>query len=178
MTEDSASPTPALRRQRSPLVAIAVAALVLAAVAFALTLEKTPAPNVALTTIDGHHLSTAQMKGKVVILNFWATSCTTCMHEMPMMVKAFHDFEGKGVEFVWVAMSYDPPEFVANYTKSRELPFEVAMDKEGTVAKAFGNVELTPTTFVIDKEGHIVKRYLGEPEFAELEGELKKELAG
>jgi peroxiredoxin len=65
-------------------------------------------------------------------------------------------------------MSYDPPSYVVNYTETRRLPFKVAIDNTGIVAKAWGDVQLTPTTFVVNRQGDIVKRYVGEPDFAEL----------
>ena len=83
--------------------------------------------------------------------------------------------QGAGLEFVAVAMSYDAPMYVTNYTQTRNLPFKVAMD-DGSVAKQFGNVQLTPTTFVIDRNGKILKRYVGEPTFAELDALLDKAL--
>jgi peroxiredoxin len=74
-------------------------------------------------------------------------------------------------------MSYDPPSYVVNYTETRKLPFQVAIDNTGTVAKAWGDVQLTPTTFVVNKKGEIVKRYVGEPNFAELHQLIEKLLA-
>ncbi|HWX12560.1 MAG TPA: TlpA family protein disulfide reductase, partial [Trinickia sp.] len=67
------------------------------------------------------------------------------------------------------------PMYVANYAQTRQLPFKVALD-DGTAAKEFGNVQLTPTTFVVDRNGTILKRYVGEPQFAELDKLLQKAL--
>jgi len=72
-------------------------------------------------------------------------------------------------------MKYDAPMYVTNYAQTRNLPFKVAMD-DGSAAKQFGNVQLTPTTFVVDKDGKILKRYVGEPTFAELDALLDKAL--
>jgi peroxiredoxin len=94
---------------------------------------------------------------------------------MPQMVQTYNRFKGKGLEFVAVAMSYDAPMYVTNYTQTRQLPFKVAMD-DGSAAKQFGNVQLTPTTFLVDKDGKILKRYVGEPQFAELDQLLEKAL--
>ncbi|HTD05426.1 TlpA disulfide reductase family protein, partial [Undibacterium sp.] len=76
-----------------------------------------------------------------------------------------------------VAMQGDPPNYVLNYTETRKLPFDVALDVQGSLAKAFGDVKMTPTTFVIDKHGNILKRYLGQPSFPELHQLLDKALA-
>jgi peroxiredoxin len=143
---------------------------------FSLSTHKT-APPVTFTAIDGSKFSAQSLRGKVVMVNFWATSCTTCVKEMPQMVETYNKYQRQGLEFVAVAMSYDPPDYVRNYAQSRQLPFKVALDGSGEVANAFGDVKLTPTTFVIDKQGKILKRYVGEPEFAELHQLLEKALA-
>ena len=74
-------------------------------------------------------------------------------------------------------MSYDPPQWVNNFAQTRQLPFKVALDNTGEVAKAWGDVKLTPTTYLVDKQGNIVKRYVGEPEFDALHQLVEKLLA-
>ncbi|WP_025916686.1 TlpA disulfide reductase family protein [Herminiimonas sp. CN] len=157
----------------SRLGALALAALL----AVALAGCGTPAPEVTYTSLSGEKITSQSLRGKVVMVNFWATSCTTCVKEMPEMVKTYNKFQGKGLEFLAVAMSYDPPNYVLNYAQTRSLPFKVALDADGALAKAFGDIKLTPTTFVIDKKGNILKRYVGEPDFAELHQLLDKALA-
>ncbi len=133
------------------------------------------APDVTFTLLSGQKISTADLKGKVYIVNFWATSCETCMKEMPQMVETYNRFKNQGLEYIAVAMQYDAPMYVANYTQTRGLPFKVALD-DGNAAKQFGNVQLTPTTLVIDKNGNILKRYVGEPPFAEFDALLRQAL--
>lgn len=134
------------------------------------------APEVTFVDLQGNKLSTQDLRGKVVMINFWATSCTTCVKEMPQMVDTYKKYKDRGLEFVAVAMSYDPPNYVLNFAETRQLPFKVALDSQGQLAKSFGNVQLTPTTFVIDKQGHIVKRYLGEPDWDGLHALLEQSL--
>lgn len=134
------------------------------------------APDVTFVDLQGNKLSTQDLRGKVVMVNFWATSCTTCVKEMPQMVDIYKKYQGRGLEFVAVAMSYDPPNYVVNFVQTRQLPFKVALDIEGKLAKSFGDVQLTPTTFVIDKKGYIVKRYLGEPDWDGLHTLLEQSL--
>ncbi|NYT65464.1 TlpA family protein disulfide reductase [Alcaligenaceae bacterium] len=119
------------------------------------------APDVVYTTLDGKQLSSQDLRGKVVLVKFWATSCTTCIAQMPGNIETYNDLHAKGYELIAVAMDYDPPEYVRNFAASRELPFPVVLDSDGSIAKAFGDVKLTPTAFLIDKQGNIVRRYLG-----------------
>jgi peroxiredoxin len=136
-----------------------------------------PAPASTFVLLDGSKKTTADFKGKVTLVNFWATSCVTCVAEMPEIVATHEKFKSRGYETVAVAMSYDPPSYVVNFTETRKLPFKVAIDNTGAVAKAWGDVQLTPTTFLVNKRGQIVKRYVGEPNFADLHRLIEKLLA-
>ena len=80
----------------------------------------------------------------------------------------YEKFRSRGYQTVAVAMSYDPPAYVANFAESRKLPFAVAIDNTGEIARRFGDVQLTPTSMLINKRGEIVKRYVGAPDFAAL----------
>ncbi|MDB5958476.1 TlpA disulfide reductase family protein [Ramlibacter sp.] len=155
----------------------AAAAAVVAAGAFFFVGGATAAPDTTFVLLDGSKKSTADLKGKVTLVNFWATSCVTCVAEMPKMISTFNEYHGKGYEHMAVAMSYDPPSYVVNYAQTRKLPFEVAIDNTGAVAKAWGEVQLTPTSYLVNKKGEIVKRYVGEPNFAELHALIEKLLA-
>ena len=135
------------------------------------------APDVTFVNLQGTRIPLSSLRGKVVMVNFWATSCATCVKEMPQMVATYNQFKSKGLDFVAVAMSDDPPNYVLNYAQTRQLPFTVALDPQSTLARAFGDVKMTPTTFLIDKQGKIIKRYLGEPDFAALHQLLETALA-
>jgi peroxiredoxin len=163
---------------KTPLIgaAIVVVAVIVALAGWFAFNSSKPVPAATFTLLSGEKISTDQLKGKVYLINFWATDCTTCIKEMPQMVKTYNQFKGQGLEYIAVAMNYDPPSYVVNYAQTRSLPFKVAMD-DGSAAKQFGNVQLTPTTFVIGKDGKILKRYVGEPEYAELDKLLKDALA-
>ena len=138
---------------------------------------KTAAPVVGYTLLDGTAGSTDRLRGKVVLVNFWATSCTTCVKEMPQVVATHEKYKARGYDTLAVAMSYDPPAYVVNFAETRKLPFGVAIDNTGAIAKSFGSVQLTPTSVLIDKHGNIVKRYVGEPDFAALHQLVEKLLA-
>jgi peroxiredoxin len=156
---------------------LAVAAVLTGAAALYLGTESSVAPASTFVLLDGSKQSTADLKGKVTLVNFWATSCTTCVGEMPELVATHQKYQARGYQTLAVAMSYDPPSYVVNFTQSRQLPFKVAIDNTGAVAKAWGDVQLTPTTYVVNKRGEIVKRYIGSPDFADLHQLIEKLLA-
>jgi peroxiredoxin len=130
-------------------------------------------PSVQFTTLSGKTFNTDSLKGQVTLVNFWATSCTTCVKEMPMMVDTFNAYSAKGYRMVAVAMDYDTPAFVSNFAQSRQLPFDVVHDQNGSIAKAFDGTKLTPTSYLIDKQGRIAKRYVGEPKHAEFKAAIE-----
>ena len=158
------------------IIGVLVAAIALGA--YFTVGSTTMAPQVTFIDLSGKKISTESLRGKVVIVNFWATDCKSCVREMPQMVETYNKFKGQGLEFVAVAMKYDPPNYVINFTEANKLPFTVALDSGGDIAKSFNQVQLTPTTFVIDKQGRIIKRYVGEPDFAAFHVILQKALAG
>ena len=163
---------------KKPVLYGAAAAVVLAiAGAVFLATGTSAAPESTFVLLDGSRKTTTDMKGKVTLVNFWATSCTTCVAEMPKIISTYDKYKAQGYDTVAVAMSYDPPSYVVNYAQTRKLPFQVAIDNTGAVAKAWGDVQLTPTTFVVNRRGEIVKRYVGEPDFAELHRLIEKLLA-
>ncbi|MDW8337066.1 MAG: TlpA disulfide reductase family protein [Tepidimonas sp.] len=135
------------------------------------------APASTFHLLDGRTLSLAELQGKVLLVNFWATTCASCVKEMPQLVQMHQRYAPRGFETLAVAMSYDPPEWVANFARTRQLPFTVALDKDGVLAQAWGDVKLTPTTFIVDRQGRIVKRYVGPPDFDALAALLERLLA-
>ena len=162
-------------KSRNLILAVVVAGAV-AFAAFAIWSAKPAAPQVTFVSLQGEKITTADLRGKVVLVNFWATDCTTCVKEMPEVVATYNKYHGQGFETIAVAMKHDPPNYVLNYTEKNKLPFKVALDPVGELARAFGEVKLTPTTFIIDKQGKMVMRILGEPDFAKLHALLEEKL--
>lgn len=140
-------------------------------------LNKTQAPNVTFTTITGQKISMLDLKGKVVLINFWATDCPGCIKEMPDLIKTYNNYKDKGFEVISVAMPYDPPAQVLNYTRQKALPFPVMHDGFGEITKAFGDVNLTPTAFIFNKKGERIQHTIGELDFVKLQQLLNKELS-
>ena len=155
----------------------AAAALIAIGVALYVGTGGSIAPQSNFVLLDGSSKTTADLQGRVTLVNFWATSCTACVAEMPRIIATHEKYRARGYDTMAVAMSYDPPSYVVNFAQTRKLPFQVAIDNTGAIAKAWGDVQLTPTTYVVNKRGEIVKRYLGEPNFAELHTLIEKLLA-
>ena len=155
----------------------AITVVMLGIAGFHAVSQKHPAPDVAFVTLQGETFRTADLRGKVVLVNFWATTCTSCIKKMPMMVSTYEKFAARGFETIAVAMDHDWPSQVKAYAERTGLPFKVALDTGGAVAHGFDGVRLTPTTFLLDKRGHIVHKYLGEPDFDKLHALLDKLLA-
>ena len=159
------------------LYGAACAAVLALGVAVYMATGGAPAPQSTFVLLDGSSKTTADLKGRVTLVNFWATSCVTCVGEMPKIIGTYEKYQARGFDTLAVAMSYDPPSYVVNYAETRKLPFKVAIDNTGAVAQAWGEVRLTPTSYLVNKKGEIVKRYVGEPDFAELHRLIEKLLA-
>lgn len=138
--------------------------------------NKPTAPDVTFSTIDGKQISMRELKGKVVLVNFWATDCPGCIKEMPDLIKTYHEYNPKGLEVIAVAMHYDEATQIRNYSKSQSLPFPIMHDTTAEVSNRFGQVSLTPTAFIYDKQGHLLQRTMGELDFNALQKLLNKEL--
>tara|TARA_R110002111_G_scaffold258329_1_gene327353 strand:+ start:8386 stop:8892 length:507 start_codon:yes stop_codon:yes gene_type:complete len=120
------------------------------------------APNINLNTINGERIVLNQLQGKPVLLTFWATDCPGCIKEIPHLKALHRDYAAEGVHIIAVAMYYDRPDNVIAMSREKQLPYKIALDPLAEASKAFGNVRLTPTTFLIAPNGHIVMQKIGE----------------
>ena len=169
-----AAPAPVPLRRRAPLW-VAVVAVIAALLGVLVWVSRPqPAPSVALTTLTGEPRNPAQLRGKVQLVNFWATTCAVCVAEMPEFVRLHERLGARGLEVTAIAMRYDRPDYVLAFQEQHRLPFAVALDLDGAAARGFGEVRATPTTFVVDAQGLVVARYQGRPDFDELERRLVK----
>lgn len=139
--------------------------------------NKSQAPDVTFTTLEGKKISMRDLQGKVVLINFWATDCPGCIKEMPDLIHTYERYKAKGFEIISVAMPYDPPAQVLNYTRQKALPFPVMHDGMAEIVQAFGGINLTPTAYIFDKRGNRLQRTIGELDFAKLTQLLDVELA-
>lgn len=118
-------------------------------------------PDLAYTLLDGSRGSLGALRGQVVLVSFWATQCAPCVAGMPGLVALHEALRAHGLQTLAVAMAYDPPGAVAQFAESRKLPFQVVIDNTGAIARGFGDISATPTTVVLDRQGHVALRSEG-----------------
>ncbi|MDD5461744.1 MAG: TlpA disulfide reductase family protein [Methylococcales bacterium] len=135
-------------------------------------------PDVKFTTITGKKIALKDLRGKPVIVTFWATDCPACMKEIPHLVDLYAQYHKQGLEIIAVAMYYDPPNHVVTMTENQQLPYDVALDLTAELARAFGDVQLTPSTFLISPEGSFVLKKTGPFDIADMKSRIELLLKG
>ncbi len=120
------------------------------------------APDVTFNTLKGESVTLSSLRGKPILVNFWATTCIGCVAEMPHIAELYNELSPAGLEVVGVAMYYDPPNQVLELTQQRNVPYPISLDIDGKIGQAFGEVSLTPTSFLVDADGRIVFHKIGE----------------
>lgn len=150
--------------------------LVVGLLAWVLMPSKEAAPAFALRDLQGNMISNEQLKGKVTFINFWFPSCPGCVSEMPKVIKMAQDYQGKDFQVLGIAQPFDPLSSVEKYVQDYGLPFTVMYDEHTTAAQSFGTY-VYPTSFLINKQGEVLKTFVGEPDFAKLYEEINQELA-
>ncbi len=121
----------------------------------------TSAPDVTFTSLTGQKIALKDLRGKPVIVTFWATDCPSCIKEIPDLIDLYTQYHAAGLEMIAVAMYYDPPNHVVDMTKAKQLPYNVALDLTSEFAEAFGGIMFTPSTFLIAPDGSVVTKATG-----------------
>jgi peroxiredoxin len=117
------------------------------------------APDFSLVDIAGKTLSLSQLKGKVVVLNFFTIWCQPCRHEMPDLNAIYKENKDKGLEMVGICLNADPNQLKVLVQQLKlEYPVLLGTDK---VSKDYGEIVGVPTTFIIDKQGKIAEKIIG-----------------
>ena len=133
-------------------------------------------PPVSISTIDGRSFDAAALRGRAVLVTFWSTTCVVCLREMPDLEALHRRLSPRGFEIIAVSMPWDPPDEVVRLARARALPYPVALDVNGTVARAFGDVSQTPTHFLVGPGGEVAYRRTGALDFAALDDRLRSML--
>ena len=130
------------------------------------------APDITVVTTSGERIPLAGMRGNPLLVTFWATTCSSCMEEMPHLIDLYNDLSPRGLKVIGIAISYDPPNRVLAMQESRSIPFTIALDIDAHASSAFGNVDLIPTTFLIDPDGRVVYQKTGRMDMDKLRNEI------
>jgi peroxiredoxin len=181
--------------KRDPVVLISVAMLVSLMLVLGVALSRSSsqqdpesrnhlpgkeAPNFTLTSLDGKKVTLSDLRGKAVLLNFWATWCQPCKIEMPWFVDLQKRYGGQGLQIIGVAMDDASPEDIANFAKDLGVNYLVLTgkdDERDKVSAAYGGVQFLPETFYIDRSGKVSDRVFGLKGRSEIEDSVKKILA-
>ena len=123
------------------------------------------APDFALPDLDGKTVTLADYKGKVILLNIWATWCPPCVEEMPSMEKLHQELKDKDFEILAVSIDVLGAKAVIPFMKKHKLSFSVLTDTEGTIKSLYQTTGV-PESFIIDKQGIIVEKVIGPRDWA------------
>jgi cytochrome c biogenesis protein CcmG, thiol:disulfide interchange protein DsbE len=130
-----------------------------------------PAPGFSLQDLEGQPLDLADYRGKVVLLDFWATWCAPCRDEIPHFVQLQDKYGGQGLQVIGISMD-DGPQPVREFYRQFKMNYPVALGTE-KVADSYGGVLGLPVTFVIDRNGRMAAKYTGAVEMAVVEQEIQ-----
>jgi thiol-disulfide isomerase/thioredoxin len=164
-----------MKRRTAPL-ALLGAIIVLATVLIWLLPSSTPSGETQFVLLDGRTLTLAGLRGRPVLVSFWAPSCAPCLEELPDLIRLYQKWQPRGLELIAVAMPYDPPSLVQQFVQQRGLPYPVALDLDGKVSSAFGGVPVVPAAFLLAPGGRIALQYTGRLDLAKAERVLARYL--
>ena len=138
-------------------------------------MKSNPAPDFTLESLDGKNLSLSDLRGKAVLLNFWATWCGPCKIETPWLVELQNQYGSQGLQVVGIAMDDSGKDDIAKFAKDMGMNYPVLLGQEA-VGDAYGGVPALPETFFIGRDGKIVDKIIGLKGKGEIEDSIKKAL--
>jgi len=182
------SPGPVHGSGRNPLALVVVAVIAAAMVYFGFHMARrsgsdapsilgksTPAPDFTLEKLNGGNLKLSDLRGKAVLLNFWATWCGPCKIETPWLVEMQNQYGNQGLQVIGVAMDDSGKDEISKFAKDMGVNYPVLLGKEA-VGDEYGGVPALPESFFIGRDGKIVDRIIGLKGKAEIEDAIKKAL--
>src|ERR1700722_12928826 len=186
--EDSGISKPPMGNQgkRNPLALVVVAVVAAAMLYFGFHMARRsgpappiaksgPAPDFTLQSLDGNSMRLSDLRGKAVLLNFWATWCSPCKIEMPWFVELQKEYGGQGLQIVGVAMDDASKQEIAQFAKDMGVNYPILIGKE-SVGDQYGGVPALPETFFIGRDGKLIDKIIGLKGKSEIEDDVKKAL--
>ena len=131
-----------------------------------------PAPDFGLKDLAGKMVNLADFKGKVVIINFWATWCGPCRAEIPSLIKLRDQYHGRGLEIIGISLDEDGPKPVVEFVEKYKINYPIVIGSL-TEVNAYGPFDAIPTTFIVDRQGKIRSQHLGMVSYGEIESDIK-----
>ncbi len=131
------------------------------------------APDFTLKNADGQDVTLSDLKGKVVLVNFWATWCGPCVREIPDFLEVYDEYKDKGFEIIGVSLDRTGWKVVTPFVEKMQMTYPVVVGNNDVV-NAFGGFNAIPTTFLIDRKGTIADKHIGLMTKADLVAKLKK----
>jgi thiol-disulfide isomerase/thioredoxin len=182
----SGAPAPSAGGNRNPLALVVVALVVAGMLYFGVHMARrsgttpfitksSPAPDFTLESLDGKSMRLSDLRGKAVLLNFWATWCVPCKIETPWLVELQNQYGHDGLQVVGVEMGDDSKDDIATFAKDMGVNYPVLIGKEA-VGEAYGGVPALPETFFIGRDGKIVDKIIGLRGKSDIEDSIKKAL--
>ena len=129
-------------------------------------------PDITLVSVDGKELRLAGYRGRPLLITFWSTTCSSCVAEIPHLIELYRELAPQGLEIIGITMAHDPPNQVLGMRKNRGIPYPVTLDIHADAARAFGDIRVTPTTFLIGPDGRVVQHKVGTLDMAGLRREI------
>jgi thiol-disulfide isomerase/thioredoxin len=180
------APPPTARGNRNPLALFAVAVIAAAMLYFGfhaarrsgptpVATKSSPAPDFTLESLDGKSMRLSDLRGKAVLLNFWATWCGPCKIETPWLVELQNQYGAQGLQVIGVAMDDSGKDDIAKFAKDMGVNYPVLLGKEA-VGDAYGGVPALPESFFIGRDGKIVDKIIGLKGRSEIEDSIKRAL--